>query len=121
MDILTVSVIMVGVIMSVATIAPAIGQGIAIGNAMQGIARQPEAAGKIGNYLIIGLAFLESLTIYALVVALLLLFADPFAKSPNNLADAKTKVEVLKLQIEQVQLEAQLNTIKSKMPSSSAK
>jgi F-type H+-transporting ATPase subunit c len=55
-----------------------IGQGIATGKACEGVARQPEAAGKIQGVLIIGLAIIESLTIYALVIGIILLFANPF-------------------------------------------
>ena len=46
---------------------------------LKGIARQPEAEGKIRGTLLLSLAFMESLTIYGLVVALVLLFANPFA------------------------------------------
>ena len=60
-----------------------IGAGIGIGriggSAGEGIARQPEAEGKIRGTLLLSLAFMESLTIYGLVVALVLLFANPFA------------------------------------------
>jgi len=55
-----------------------IGQGIGTARACEGIARNPGASGKITTSLIIGLAMIESLTIYALVVALILLFVDPF-------------------------------------------
>jgi F-type H+-transporting ATPase subunit c len=55
-----------------------IGQGLGTSRACEGIARNPGAAGKITTTLIIGLALMESLTIYALVVALILLFVDPF-------------------------------------------
>jgi F-type H+-transporting ATPase subunit c len=61
-----------------ASIGPGIGQGNAAGSAVEGIARQPEAEGKIRGALILSLAFMESLTIYGLVVALILLFANPF-------------------------------------------
>lgn len=47
--------------------------------AVEGLARQPEAEGKIRGTLLLSLAFMESLTIYGLVVALCLLFANPFA------------------------------------------
>ncbi|XWS39280.1 hypothetical protein CRYUN_Cryun18bG0037600 [Craigia yunnanensis] len=43
-----------------------------------GIARQPEAEGKIQGLLLLTLTFMEALTIYRLVVALTLLFANPF-------------------------------------------
>ncbi|KAG4165831.1 hypothetical protein ERO13_A13G095800v2 [Gossypium hirsutum] len=46
--------------------------------AVEGIARQPEAEGKIRGTLLLSLAFMEALTIYGLVVALALLFANPF-------------------------------------------
>ena len=55
-----------------------IGQGLSIKAAMEGIARNPEASGKITVGMIIGLAMIEALTIYMLVVALIILFADPF-------------------------------------------
>ncbi|HDQ25353.1 MAG TPA: ATP synthase F0 subunit C [bacterium] len=55
-----------------------LGQGIATGQAAEALARQPEAGGKIQTMLIIGLAFMESLTIYALVIGLILIFANPF-------------------------------------------
>ena len=55
-----------------------LGQGMSVKAAMEGIARNPEAAGKIQVAMIIGLAMIEALTIYALVVALIVLFADPF-------------------------------------------
>jgi F-type H+-transporting ATPase subunit c len=55
-----------------------IGQGTAAAQAVEGLARQPEAEGKIRGTLLLSLAFMESLTIYGLVVALCLLFANPF-------------------------------------------
>ncbi|MCK5230347.1 MAG: ATP synthase F0 subunit C [Desulfobulbaceae bacterium] len=51
-----------------------IGMGTAINAACSGIARNPEAGGKIQVNMIIGLALIESLTIYGLVIALILLF-----------------------------------------------
>ncbi len=59
-----------------------IGAGLGIGkiggSAMDAIARQPEAEGKIRGTLLLSLAFMEALTIYGLVVALALMFANPF-------------------------------------------
>ncbi|MFH1139259.1 MAG: ATP synthase F0 subunit C [Pseudomonadota bacterium] len=60
-----------------AAIGTGIAQGIAIRGAVEGTARNPEASGKITVTMIIGLALIESLCIYALVVALILLFAYP--------------------------------------------
>lgn len=55
-----------------------LGQGLGLRAACEGIARNPDAAGKIQVCLILGLAFIESLAIYALVVNLIILFANPF-------------------------------------------
>jgi F-type H+-transporting ATPase subunit c len=55
-----------------------IGQGMATAKACEGVARQPEATSKIQSVLILGLAIIESLTIYALVIGLILLYANPF-------------------------------------------
>ncbi len=55
-----------------AAIASAIGLAMAISAAMSAIARQPEAAGKIQNSMVIGCAFIEALTIYAIVVVFIL-------------------------------------------------
>jgi F-type H+-transporting ATPase subunit c len=63
--------------MAVAAVGCGLAQGRAIGAAMEGMARQPEAAGKIQGVLLIGLGFIESLAIYVLVIALILIFANP--------------------------------------------
>ncbi len=63
----------------VAALGCGIGQGLATAKAAEGLARQPEAGSKIQTMLIIGLAFIESLVIYALVVGLILIFANPFS------------------------------------------
>lgn len=81
MDSLTpaASVIAAALAVGLAAIGPGLGQGNAAGQALEGIARQPEAEGKIRGTLLLSLAFMEALTIYGLVVALVLLFANPFA------------------------------------------
>ena len=61
----------------VAALGCGIGMGSGIGGACSGIARNPEASGKITVTMIIGLALIESLTIYGLVISLILLFANP--------------------------------------------
>lgn len=73
------SVFSAALAIGLASIGPGLGQGNAAGRAVEGIARQPEAEGKIRGTLLLSLAFMESLTIYGLVVALVLLFANPFA------------------------------------------
>mmetsp|Transcript_16603 Transcript_16603/g.34052 ORF Transcript_16603/g.34052 Transcript_16603/m.34052 type:complete len:83 (+) Transcript_16603:330-578(+) len=72
------SVVAAGLSVGLAAIGPGIGQGTASAQAVEGIARQPEVEGRIRGTLLLSLAFMESLTIYGLVVALSLLFANPF-------------------------------------------
>jgi F-type H+-transporting ATPase subunit c len=66
--------------MGIAAFGTGIGQGLAIQKSVEGIARNPEASGKITVTMLIGLAMIESLAIYALVVALIILYAYPMAK-----------------------------------------
>ncbi|AFY74733.1 ATP synthase, F0 subunit c [Synechococcus sp. PCC 7502] len=73
------SVLAASIAIGLAAVGPGIGQGTAAGQALEGIARQPEAEGKIRGTLLLSLAFMEALTIYGLVIALILLFANPFA------------------------------------------
>ena len=61
----------------VAALGCGIGMGHGINGACTGTARNPEASGKITVTMIIGLALVESLTIYGLVISLILLFANP--------------------------------------------
>jgi ATP synthase F0 subunit c len=72
------SVVGAGLSVGLAAFGSGVGQGTAAGSAVEGIARQPEAEGKIRGALLLSFAFIESLTIYGLVVALALLFANPF-------------------------------------------
>ena len=57
----------------ISTIAPGLGQGIAAGKALEGMARQPEAAGEIRTSMILALAFMEALAIYGLLIAFMLI------------------------------------------------
>jgi F-type H+-transporting ATPase subunit c len=59
---------------AIAAFGGALGQGKSIASALDGIARNPGASGKIVTPMIIGLAMIESLVIYSLVVSLLLIF-----------------------------------------------
>lgn len=61
-----------GLAIGIAALGGGIGQGIAVRGAMEGIARNPGASGKIMTTLIIGLALIESLVIYALVISFIL-------------------------------------------------
>lgn len=59
------------------TAIPAIVEGRAVLKALEGIARQPEAAGDLRTTLLIAMALLESTAIYVLLVILILIFANP--------------------------------------------
>ena len=63
-----------GLCMGLGAIGPAQGEGNAVGKALEGMARQPEAAGNLRTNMILGCAITESTGIYSLVIALLLLF-----------------------------------------------
>lgn len=56
----------------IAAVGAGIGQGIASGKAFESIARQPEVSGTIRTLLFIALAFMETLTIYGLLIAFIL-------------------------------------------------
>jgi F-type H+-transporting ATPase subunit c len=74
------SVMAAGFGIGIAAFGTGIGQGLAVKSSVEGIARNPEASGKITVTMLIGLAMIESLAIYALVVALIILYAYPMAK-----------------------------------------
>ena len=57
-----------------AALSGAMAMGIAIAKSNEGVARQPEAAGKIQTQLMLGLVFIETVVIYALIVAILIVF-----------------------------------------------
>lgn len=57
-----------------AAAAGAIGMGVAIAKSVEGISRQPEAEGKIRTSLMLGLVFVETAIIYALIIAVLIIF-----------------------------------------------
>ena len=57
-----------------AALGGAIAMGMAISKSNEGVARQPEAAGKIQTQLMLGLVFIETVVIYALIVAILVVF-----------------------------------------------
>ena len=61
-----------GIAIGVAALGGGIGQGLAVSSALEGIARNPSASDKIFTPMIIGLALIESLVIYGLVIAFIL-------------------------------------------------
>ncbi len=60
--------------MGIGAIGPAIGEGNAVGKALEAMARQPEMAGTLRTNMILGCAITETTGIYSLVIALLLMF-----------------------------------------------
>jgi F-type H+-transporting ATPase subunit c len=69
-----------GIGMGIGSLGTGIGQGLAIKSAVEGVARNPGASGKILTTMMIGLAMIESLAIYVFVVAMIILFANPFTE-----------------------------------------
>ena len=67
--------------LGIAASCTGIAQGLAIKGAVEGTARNPEASGKITVTMLIGLAMIESLCIYVLVVALILIYANPVTEN----------------------------------------
>ena len=61
--------------MGVGSIGPALGEGNAVGKALEGMARQPEAADNLRTNMILGCAITETTGIYALLISFLILFA----------------------------------------------
>ena len=75
-----VSIFSAAMAVSFWAIGPALGEGRAVAAAMDAIARQPESAGTLSRTLFVGLAMIETMAIYCLVIAVLLLFANPYVK-----------------------------------------
>ena len=78
MDLLTAKTIVLGCSAVGAGLAMIAGEGYAAGKAVESVARQPEARGTIISTMILGQAVAESTGIYSLVIALILLYANPF-------------------------------------------
>ena len=62
------------IVVAVVAAAGALGMAIAIGKSTDAMARQPEASGKINSAMMLGLVFIETAIIYALIVAILIIF-----------------------------------------------
>lgn len=73
-----ISICASAVCMTVGAISPALGEARAIQQALCSIAQQPDEAGAITRTLFIGLAMIESIAIYCLVISIILIFANPF-------------------------------------------
>ncbi|ACS80289.1 MULTISPECIES: F0F1 ATP synthase subunit C [Maridesulfovibrio] len=72
------SIIAAGLCMGIGAIGPAIGEGMALSRALSSIAQQPDETNTIVKFLFVGMAMVESTAIYCFVLAMILLFANPF-------------------------------------------
>ena len=73
-----ISILTAGLTIAIGSIGPALGQGRAVAQALSAIAQQPDEANTITRTLVVGLAMVESTAIYCFVVAMILIFANPF-------------------------------------------
>ena len=72
------SILAAGIGMSVGAIGPALGEGRALAQALTSIAQQPDETNTITRTLFVGMAMVESTAIYCFVVAMILIFVNPF-------------------------------------------
>jgi len=73
-----VSIIVAGFTIAIGSIGPALGEGRALAQALSAIAQQPDESDAITRTLFVGLAMIESTAIYCFVIALIVIFANPF-------------------------------------------
>lgn len=73
-----ISIFTAGLTIAVGSVGPALGEGRAVAQALASIAQQPDSAGTITRTLFVGLAMVESTAIYCFVIALILIYANPF-------------------------------------------
>jgi len=73
-----VSIITAGFTVAIGSLGPALGEARVAAEALRAIAQQPDEANAITRTLFVAMALIESTAIYALVVALILIFANPF-------------------------------------------
>jgi F-type H+-transporting ATPase subunit c len=75
------SIITAGLTIAIGSIGPALGEGRAAAQALASIAQQPDVSDTITRTLFVSLAMIESTAIYCFVVAMILLFANPFVQT----------------------------------------
>ncbi len=73
-----ISIFTAGLTVAIGSIGPALGEGRAAAAAISAIAQQPDAAPTLSRTLFVSLAMIESTAIYCFVVAMILIFANPF-------------------------------------------
>ena len=81
-----VSIFTAGLTIAIGSIGPALAEGRAASQALQAIAQQPDAANTITRTLFVSLAMIESTAIYCFVVAMILIFANPFTQTATQAA-----------------------------------
>lgn len=74
-----VSIVAAAITMAAGAVGAAVGESRIASSAMDALARQPDEASSITRTLFVSLAMVESTAIFCLVIALILLFANPFA------------------------------------------
>ena len=72
------SIIISGLTIAIGSIGPALGEGRALAQALNAMAQQPDESNTITRTLFVGLAMVESTAIYCFVIALILIFVNPF-------------------------------------------
>jgi len=72
------SIVTAGLTIAIGGLGPGLGEGRAVASALTSLAQQPDAATTITRTLFVGLAMIESIAIYAFVVSMILIFANPF-------------------------------------------
>ena len=75
------SIVTAGLCMAIGAIGPALAQGRAVQGALSSIAQQPDERNSLTRTLFVGLAMIESIAIYALVIALIILYANPYKEA----------------------------------------
>lgn len=73
-----VSIIVSGLTMAIGSIGPALAEGRALAQGLEAIAQQPDESNTISRTLFVGMALIESVAIYCFVVAMILIFFNPF-------------------------------------------
>ena len=79
--VVAISIFSAAMVMAAGTMTTALGMGHGLNGAVNAVGRNPEAQGKILTTMMVGLAMIESLAIYALVIALVVIYANPLVKT----------------------------------------
>jgi len=80
------SIVTAGLTIAIGSVGPALGEGRAAAQALSALAQQPDASNTITRTLFVSLAMIESTAIYCFVVAMILIFANPFTQTATQAA-----------------------------------